>query len=169
MRRWVTVALRVRDIPVPFSRPGWLPPLLTNARSPRLSRGKPGRVVASQGIRLLNVPANASRGGRRACARQPPLHGLSRSSRKRSHSTSRRRSRRSMRPTPRPIRGTTKCSVLANRACVLLSGRSSISAFTSSTAASAVTDASGHKDVSTTMIYTHALNRPGLAVRSPLD
>jgi integron integrase len=27
----------------------------------------------------------------------------------------------------------------------------------------------GHKDVSTTMIYTHVLNRPGLAVRSPLD
>ncbi len=27
----------------------------------------------------------------------------------------------------------------------------------------------GHKDVSTTMIYTHVLNTPGLAVRSPLD
>ena len=27
----------------------------------------------------------------------------------------------------------------------------------------------GHKDVSTTMIYTHVLNRGGLAVRSPLD
>jgi integron integrase len=27
----------------------------------------------------------------------------------------------------------------------------------------------GHKDVSTTMIYTHVLNRPGLMVRSPLD
>jgi len=27
----------------------------------------------------------------------------------------------------------------------------------------------GHKDVSTTMIYTHVLNRPGLTVRSPLD
>lgn len=27
----------------------------------------------------------------------------------------------------------------------------------------------GHKDVRTTMIYTHVLNRGGLAVRSPLD
>lgn len=27
----------------------------------------------------------------------------------------------------------------------------------------------GHKHVSTTMIYTHVLNRPGLAVKSPLD
>ena len=27
----------------------------------------------------------------------------------------------------------------------------------------------GHRDVSTTMIYTHVLNKPGLTVRSPLD
>ena len=27
----------------------------------------------------------------------------------------------------------------------------------------------GHDDVSTTMIYTHVLNRGGLGVRSPLD
>jgi integrase len=27
----------------------------------------------------------------------------------------------------------------------------------------------GHKDVNTTMIYTHVMNRPGLAVRSPSD
>jgi site-specific recombinase XerD len=27
----------------------------------------------------------------------------------------------------------------------------------------------GHKDVSTTMVYTHVLNRGGKGVRSPLD
>jgi integrase len=27
----------------------------------------------------------------------------------------------------------------------------------------------GHKDVLTTMIYTHVLNKPGIAIRSPLD
>jgi site-specific recombinase XerD len=27
----------------------------------------------------------------------------------------------------------------------------------------------GHKDVATTMIHTHVLNRPGMGVTSPLD
>jgi site-specific recombinase XerC len=27
----------------------------------------------------------------------------------------------------------------------------------------------GHNDVSTMMIYTHVLNKPGIAVKSPLD
>src|SRR5207247_2450263 len=40
---------------------GWLPPLLQNARNPKIDIGKPGRVQASQGIRLMNVPTNVTR------------------------------------------------------------------------------------------------------------
>src|SRR5438270_2013079 len=40
---------------------GWLPPLLQNARNPKIEVGKPGRVQASQGVRLMNVPASATR------------------------------------------------------------------------------------------------------------
>jgi zinc/manganese transport system substrate-binding protein len=40
---------------------GWLPPLLQNARNLKIEVGKPGRVQASQGIRLMNVPANVTR------------------------------------------------------------------------------------------------------------
>ncbi len=40
---------------------GWLPPLLQNARNPKIEAGKPGRVQASQGVRLMNVPANVTR------------------------------------------------------------------------------------------------------------
>ena len=40
---------------------GWLPPLLQNARNPKIDSGKPGRVVASEGIRLMNVPTNVTR------------------------------------------------------------------------------------------------------------
>src|SRR5213075_393917 len=40
---------------------GWLPPLLQNARNPKIEVGKSGRVQASQGIRLMNVPANVTR------------------------------------------------------------------------------------------------------------
>ena len=40
---------------------GWLPPLLQNARNPKIEVGKPGRVQASQGIRLINVPTNVTR------------------------------------------------------------------------------------------------------------
>jgi zinc/manganese transport system substrate-binding protein len=40
---------------------GWLPPLLQNARNPKIEVGKPGRVQASQGVRLMNIPTSATR------------------------------------------------------------------------------------------------------------
>ena len=40
---------------------GWLPPLLQNARNPKIEVGKPGRVQASQGVRLMEVPATLTR------------------------------------------------------------------------------------------------------------
>jgi zinc/manganese transport system substrate-binding protein len=40
---------------------GWLPPLLQNASNQKIEVGKPGRVQASQGIRLLNVPTSVTR------------------------------------------------------------------------------------------------------------
>lgn len=40
---------------------GWLPPLLDNARNARIAVGAPGRIVASQGIRLLEVPTTFDR------------------------------------------------------------------------------------------------------------
>ena len=40
---------------------GWLPPLLQNARNPKIEVVQPGRVQASQGIRLMEVPAELSR------------------------------------------------------------------------------------------------------------
>jgi zinc/manganese transport system substrate-binding protein len=40
---------------------GWLPPLLTTARNPKLALGAPGRVVASTGLNLLDVPMQLTR------------------------------------------------------------------------------------------------------------
>jgi zinc/manganese transport system substrate-binding protein len=40
---------------------GWLPPLLESARNPKLASGGPGRVVASEGIRMLEVPTSFDR------------------------------------------------------------------------------------------------------------
>src|SRR4051812_14017714 len=40
---------------------GWLPPLLENARNGKISAGAPGRIVASEGIRLLEVPTSFDR------------------------------------------------------------------------------------------------------------
>ena len=47
---------------------GWLPPLLQNSRNPKIEVGKPGRVVASEGIRLMNVPASVTRATPVMCA-----------------------------------------------------------------------------------------------------
>jgi zinc/manganese transport system substrate-binding protein len=58
------VALRNADVLIDGGAEleiGWLPPLLQNARNPKIEVGKPGRVIASQGIRLMNVPANVTR------------------------------------------------------------------------------------------------------------
>src|SRR5437764_2130258 len=40
---------------------GWLPPLLQNARNPKIEVGKPGRVQAPQGVRVMNAPTSATR------------------------------------------------------------------------------------------------------------
>jgi zinc/manganese transport system substrate-binding protein len=40
---------------------GWLPPLLESARNSRLAAGSPGLIIASQGIRMLEVPATLDR------------------------------------------------------------------------------------------------------------
>jgi zinc/manganese transport system substrate-binding protein len=40
---------------------GWLPPLLQTARNSKIETNKPGRVVAAQGLRLMDVPANLTR------------------------------------------------------------------------------------------------------------
>lgn len=40
---------------------GWLPPLLESARNERIAAGAPGRIVASHGIRMLDVPATFDR------------------------------------------------------------------------------------------------------------
>lgn len=36
---------------------GWLPPLLDNARNTRIAAGSPGRIVASQGVRMMEIPS----------------------------------------------------------------------------------------------------------------
>ena len=40
---------------------GWLPPLLENSRNSKIAAGAPGRVVASEGIRLLEIPTSFDR------------------------------------------------------------------------------------------------------------
>src|SRR3954462_12504114 len=40
---------------------GWLPPLLENSRNSKRAAGAPGRIVASEGIRLLEIPTSFDR------------------------------------------------------------------------------------------------------------
>ena len=40
---------------------GWLPPLLENSRNAKLSAGAPGHIVASEGIRLMEIPTSFDR------------------------------------------------------------------------------------------------------------
>ncbi len=40
---------------------GWLPPLLENSRNSKIAAGAPGRVVASEGIRLIEIPTSFDR------------------------------------------------------------------------------------------------------------
>jgi zinc/manganese transport system substrate-binding protein len=40
---------------------GWLPPLLENARNSKIAAGAPGRIVGSEGIRLIEVPTSFDR------------------------------------------------------------------------------------------------------------
>ena len=40
---------------------GWLPPLLDGARNPKLEAGKPGHIMAAEGISLVEVPSTLDR------------------------------------------------------------------------------------------------------------
>ncbi|HSE51738.1 MAG TPA: metal ABC transporter substrate-binding protein [Gemmatimonadales bacterium] len=40
---------------------GWLPPLLESARNSKIAAGAPGRIVASQGVRMLEIPVSFDR------------------------------------------------------------------------------------------------------------
>src|SRR3954454_22395836 len=40
---------------------GWLPPLLENSRNSKVAAGAPGRIVASEGMRLLEIPTSFDR------------------------------------------------------------------------------------------------------------
>ena len=55
---------------------GWLPPLLDNSRNTKIAAGAPGRIVASQGIRLLEIPVTFDRSRGDVHAGQSPFpHG----------------------------------------------------------------------------------------------
>jgi zinc/manganese transport system substrate-binding protein len=69
------VSLRAADVLIDGGAEleiGWLPPLLQNARNSKIDIGKPGRVVAADGVRLMNAPANLSRAAGDVHARGNP-------------------------------------------------------------------------------------------------
>src|SRR3982751_3768338 len=58
------VALRNADVLIDGGAEleiGWLPPLLQNARNAKLEVGKPGRVQAAQGVKLIGAPQQLTR------------------------------------------------------------------------------------------------------------
>src|SRR5437867_11194814 len=89
---------------------GWLPPLLQNARNPKIEIGKPGRVQASQGMRLMNVPANVTRAAGDVHALGTRTSRLTRSLPKRLRSISRNRFPRSIRRMRHFMKRTTRNS-----------------------------------------------------------
>jgi ABC-type Zn uptake system ZnuABC Zn-binding protein ZnuA len=40
---------------------GWLPPLLENSRNSKIASGAPGRIVASEGVKMLEIPTTFDR------------------------------------------------------------------------------------------------------------
>jgi ABC-type Zn uptake system ZnuABC Zn-binding protein ZnuA len=40
---------------------GWLPPLLENSRNGKIAAGAPGRIIASQGVKMLEIPTTFDR------------------------------------------------------------------------------------------------------------
>ncbi len=73
------VALRSADVLIDGGAElelGWLPPLLQNARNPKIQTGQPGRVEASEGVRLMEVPGNLSRAAGDVHAQGNPHFGV---------------------------------------------------------------------------------------------
>ena len=55
---------------------GWLPPLLQTARNVKIETGRPGRIITSQGLRLMNVPAQVTRAAGDVHAQGNPHFGV---------------------------------------------------------------------------------------------
>jgi hypothetical protein len=107
------VALRSADVLIDGGAElelGWLPPLLQNARNPKIEIGKPGRVQASQGVRLMNVPANVTRAAGDVHALGNPHFGVDPIIAKAIAQHIRNRFPQSTQPTPLPTTRTTRNS-----------------------------------------------------------